>query len=699
MSEVEYILDRETMMATFVIDTAGSVNTIGQVFMTDMEKAINRADKDKVQGVILASGKKKSFLDGANLKELMTDASLQAIRLAIIRYQDILAALAKSPFPVVTILDGQTALGGGLELLLWGCDHVFATPGSKLGQPEVNVGLFPAGGATRTLARVVGFKAAVEMITTGRVSSAESFANPAFLTVCSSGDLKRLAEAWIQENQGVINRNYDPDFREPEPLPDEEEQKIINAARFRYTICPDRPYLSAVIDCIEEGLDLPFDDAVRNEVEKFVPLFEHPNTRNKIDLFFLMTSLGPRLAKADASKAVKVGRIAVIGAGLMGRGIAQVAADRGIKTTLFDMDENVTKASVDSLDRTLDKVVSKGRWPKARKEAVMSNIDWTTDYKELRNIPLVIECVFEDLELKRKILAQVQAVNPEAIFASNTSTIPMADISQGALRPEQVVGMHFFSPVPLMPLLEVINGHASSPAAVATAVTVGRAMGKTLILVGEGPGFYTSRTFGNFINNGFRLAELGISPWDVDFLALQAGFPQGPLHLYGTTGGNVIYHACQFMASRIPDRIKLPESLTKLYEAGYIGAGKPSFYLDERMMTRNESALEHIVSAKGLPVPNNDEVKDIMLLGMVNEAFWCMTNEILPDYYSMDLGAVLGIGFPDCWHGPARYASLRGIKNVKARLSELADKFQLASLAPAPEFDRLIACGLDSHLI
>ena len=136
MSEVEYILDREGMVATFIIDTAGPVNTIGQVFMTDMEKAINRANKDKVRGVLLASGKKNSFLDGANLKEVMTDASPQAIRLAIIKYQDILAALAKSPFPVVAMLNAQTALGGGLELLLWGCDHVFATIGSRWDSPK-----------------------------------------------------------------------------------------------------------------------------------------------------------------------------------------------------------------------------------------------------------------------------------------------------------------------------------------------------------------------------------------------------------------------------------------------------------------------------------------------------------------------------------------------------------------------------------
>ncbi|MGO9122281.1 MAG: 3-hydroxyacyl-CoA dehydrogenase NAD-binding domain-containing protein [Desulfomonilaceae bacterium] len=699
MSEVDYILDRKNMVASFIINTAGPISTIGQTFMTDMEKAINKANKDKVRGVVLSSAKKNSFLDGANLKELITDASPQSIRLAVIRYQDILAALAKSPFPVVAMLDAQTALGGGLELLLWGCDHVFATPGSKVGQPEVNVGLFPIGGATCTLTRVVGFKTAIEMITTGRVSSAESFINPAFLTMCSSADLKPLAKGWIDENQSVINRNYDPNFQEPDALPDEEKQKIINSARLRYMVCPDRPYLGAAIDCIEEGLKLSFEDAVRNGVEKFVPLLEHPNTRNKMDFFFLASGIAPRLAKADSSKAVNVDRMAIIGAGLMGRGIAQVAAERGIKTTLLDIDENVSRAAVENIDRTLERMVSKGRWTKARKEKVMGNIEWTTDYAELKKVPLVIECVFENLELKRKILSQVQDVNAELIFASNTSTIPMAHISEGARRPEQVVGMHFFSPVPLMPLLEVIKGAASSLSAVSTAVILGRTMGKTVILVNDGPGFYTSRTFGSFMNNGFRLAELGILPWDVDFLALQAGFPQGPLHLYGTTGGNVIYHANQFLASHFPDRIKVPESLTKLYGAGYVGAGRPSFYLDERILTRDESALEHIVPAKGLPVPERNEVKEILLLGMVNEAFWCLTDGVLPDYYSMDLGAVLGIGFPDCWHGPARYASLRGIKNVKARLMELSDKFELTSLTPAPEFDRLIACGLDSHLI
>ncbi len=699
MREVTYTLDKASNMATMLIDTAGPVNTIGQQFITDLEKATGRAQVDQARGVVLISGKKKSFLDGANLKEILSGGSPQTARQIVLRFQQALESLAKSPFPVVAVLDGQTALGGGFELLLWACDHVFTTKGSRMGLPEVGVGLFPAGGGTQTLRKVVGFKTAVDMILTARVKSAEAYVNSGGFTCCPASELQSRAAAWLEANQGVLNRNYDPNYQEPDPITDDEKQAVLNKARFRFGISPCRPYVTAALDALEAGLTLPFDDAVRNEVELFVPLLFHPNSRNKIDLFFLVTSLGPRLVKVDSSRAVRAGSLAVIGAGLMGQGIAQVAADKGLQTLLIDRDEDTVRASVEKIGKTLQDLVSRGRWSNDRKDAVMANIGWTDDYESLKEVPLVIECVFEDLPLKRKVLAQVQHVNPHAIFASNTSTIPMAEIAEGALRPEQVVGMHFFSPVPLMPLLEVIEGPDSSAQAVASAVTLGRAMSKTVILVGDGPGFYTSRTFGTFITNGFKLVELGRSPWDVDLLALQAGFPQGPLHIYGTTGGSVIYHAGKFMAERFPERMSLSPSLAGLYEAGYVGAGKPCFYLDAKKMTRDESALRFIIPVEGLPKPTDEEARDVLLLGMVNEAFWCLSDGVLRDYYSMDLGAVLGIGFPDCWHGPARYVSLSGVKATRGRLEELADKFQMPGLVPAPEFERLIACGLDSSLI
>jgi 3-hydroxyacyl-CoA dehydrogenase / enoyl-CoA hydratase / 3-hydroxybutyryl-CoA epimerase len=699
MTEVSYSLDRDSRVATLTVDTAGPVNTIGQQFVTDLEKASSRALEDEVRGVLIVSAKKKSFLDGANLKEFLIDATPAMVGLVVLRYQQALEFLARSPFPVVAVLDGQSALGGGFELLLWSCDHVFATSSSKMGLPEVNVGLFPAGGGTQTLRRVIGFRKAVDMIMNGRVRSADSFADSAVITVCESGALKAEALAWLDRHQGILNRNCDPDFPEPDPISDEEKQKVVNQARFRYTTSPCRPYFQAAVEALESGLRLSFDAAVRNEIDLFVPLIFHPNTRNKIDFFFLATSTAPRLVKVDRSAAVPADRLAVIGTGLMGQGIAQVAADNGMHVTLIDVDEARTKAGRDMVEQGMEELVARGRWPESRKDAAMANLACSTAYEDLRDIPLVIECVFEDLALKKRILAQVQEQNPGAIFASNTSTIPMADIAAESPHPQHVVGMHFFSPVPLMPLLEVIQGGQSSPASVATAVTVGRAMGKTVIRVGDGPGFYTSRTFGNYVLNGLRLAELGVPPWEVDLLALQAGFPQGPLHVYGTTGGNVIYHANRFLAERRPDRVHMAPTLERLFHAGYVGAGRPSFYLDPRKMTPDESVLEYIVHREGFPRPSDEDARDVLLLGMVNEAFWCLSEGVLHDYLSMDLGAVLGIGFPDCWHGPARYVSIKGVAAVKARLEELAGRFDIPSLTPAPEFEQLIACGLDSSLV
>ncbi|MCP4601392.1 MAG: hypothetical protein GY847_12855 [Proteobacteria bacterium] len=699
MSEIAYSFDSEMGIVTLVIDTPGPINLIGPRFIVELEKAIEQMERDSVRGVLITSGKKRSFLDGMNLTEIVAGGSAQEIRSIMCRYQTALSTLAKAQLPVVAALDNQSALGGGFEMLLWAADRVFATPNSKMGLPEVNVGLFPAGGGTQTLPRVVGFEAAVEMITAGRTVSAEKLAETSLVTIGSSKTIRAEAIEWLATNKGVINRNYSPNYQWPTSPSAADKQNVIDKARTRFTICPLKPYYRAAIDALANGINLSFEEAVKKEVDLFVPLFANENVRAKIDLFFLISTIGPKLVKIDAKQTVKVKKIAVIGAGLMGQSIAQVAADKGFEVILLDIDAKTAEAGVQKIEDTLEYMVEKGRWSPDRKERAVTNISWTSSYEALRDTPLIIESVFEDLSVKKKVLRQVQEINPEGIFASNTSSLPMAEISEGAIRPDQVVGMHFFSPVPLMPLLEVIEGKRSNRNAMTTAVAAGRAMGKTVIRVGDGPGFYTSRTFGSYILSGFRLAELGLSPWDVDRIALEAGFSQGPLHVYGTAGGNIIYHACKFMVSRFSDRLVMPKSFKNVIEGGYVGAGGPSFYKDERRMTPNETILTHIESAKGLPTPSREEAADYLTLSMVNEAFWSLSEGVVKDYFSMDLGAVLGLGFPDCWGGPARYVSLKGVRATKERLEELADKFKTRALIPAPEFAALIACGVDSNLI
>ena len=697
MPEVIYQFDLEKEIARFIIDTAGAVNTIGEQFIRDFAVATDRANSDNVKGVILSSAKKKSFLDGANLLEIRKNPSPLGVKYMLLKLQEVLAALAQSPFPVVAVLTAQTALGGGFETLLWTCDHVFATSGTKMGLPEVNIGLFPAAGGPETLRRVVGLKKAVEIVMRGQVLPAEAYAAAEIVTMVGRDKILVEAEKWILAHPDIVNRNYDLKWQEPEQLDEKERKKFVQSTRRRFTVCPEKAYFKAAIDVIEEGIELPFERAVQNEVKHFAPLIAHPNVKNKIDLFFLATSLARKLVKINPKKAMPVPEVAVIGAGLMGQGVAQVCADKGSKVLLIDISLETAQVGKEKISSGLDPLVKKGRWSLERKNKVMDNIRVSGDYNDLKDIPLVIEAVFEDLELKQKILKQVQDINPDIIFASNTSTIPMQEIAAKSERPEQVVGMHYFSPVPLMPLLEIIRGSQTSETALATAVVAGQQQGKTCVIVGDGPGFYTSRTFGVYVMTGFYLAEMGIDPWEVDSLAMEAGFPQGPLHIYGTAGGNVVYHAGSYIKSKKPALMDIPESLIKMYEAGYWGAGKPCFY--KNGLVPDESARQFIVRQESLATPDREEAKEMLLLAMVNQAFHCLDEGVLENYFSMDLAAVLGIGFPDCWHGPARYVSQKGVRNTLDALQRIHVKYGLAFFKPAKEFDRLIACGVDSGLV
>jgi 3-hydroxyacyl-CoA dehydrogenase/enoyl-CoA hydratase/3-hydroxybutyryl-CoA epimerase len=691
MPEVRYGLDRSRRVATLTLDSSGPLNTIGARLVADLERAWRRAAADGAAAVLLRSAKKRSFLDGANLAELLKMGSPDDLRALLERFQGVMAEMAASPTPLLGVVEGGSALGGGFELLLWACDGVLATPGSRLGLPEVNVGLFPAGGGTHTLRRWLGLEASLDVMAAGRVLPAEQLSGCGLVTVVPPGELESAIGRWVADHPVSRNRSLEADPAGPEAA------AVIAGFRRRHQVSSCKPWFAALFDSVEEGLGLGVAEASLPDVERFVALFGQPTSRNAVDFFFLSTSLGPRVARVREEAARPVERIAVLGAGLMGRGIAQVAADSGLQVLLLDVGEAALEAAVADLRSTLDGLVAKGRWTQARRDALLSRLATSTDYGRLAGIPLVVEAVFEELELKQRVLAQVQAVAPDSIFASNTSTIPMARIAARSERPEQVVGMHFFSPVPLMSLLEVVEGAQSSEAAVATAVLLGRRLGKTCILVGDGPGFYTSRCFGVFVLTGLTLAELGMAPQEVDRIAVDAGFPQGPLHVYGSVGGSVVYHAGRFMAANQPHH-EVPASLESLFRAGYTGAGRPCFYLDARGLQPDPSALVHVVRRPG-PTPTAEEARDLLLLGMVNEAFRCREEGVVRDLASMDLGAVLGIGFPQCWHGPARYLSLRGVRACRDRLAELHARFGVRQLAPCRELDRLLACGVDGGLI
>lgn len=697
MREIRYLLDRMKNIASIAIDTAGPVNTIGEKIINDLAAATRRANRDGVRGMIIRSAKANSLLDGANLVEITKNPSPIRLKHLLMTYHEALDALATSPFPVAAVLVEQTALGGGFELLLWACDRIFATPGSKMGLPEANVGLFPAAGGFETLKRVVGFETALDIVMGGKVLPAEFYAHSAVVDILGPEEIFAEAEKWIDANPRILNRNYDPAWKAADSPSLDKCRDLIQKARNIYTVCPQRPYYAAALAAMEDALDLPFRQAVENQVRHFAPLIADANVKNKIDLFFTLTTVAPKMVTIDVENAVTVDRVAVIGAGLMGQGIAQVCADNGLAVLLFDVDEPTALKAKQKIADSLEPLVRKGRWSTERCDRLMKKIQPTADYARLANVPLVIESVFEDLELKQNILETVQKFNPQAVFATNTSALPIGDVSAKSRRPEQVVGMHYFSPVPMMPLVEVVQGPHTSPVALAAVVACGRRQKKTCIVVGDGPGFYTSRAFGVYVLTGFYLIETGLEPWEVDRIALGAGFPQGPLEIYGTAGGRIIYHAARFLESRRPELFSVPETLTRLVAAGYVGAGAPCFYKGDRQP--DESARRFVAANTSLPTPSRKEAGEMLLLAMVNQAFLCLDEGVLQDYFTMDIGAVLGIGFPDCWHGPARYVSQKGVDATAIRLREVFETYGLPWFKPAAEFDRLMACGVNHSLI
>jgi 3-hydroxyacyl-CoA dehydrogenase / enoyl-CoA hydratase / 3-hydroxybutyryl-CoA epimerase len=702
LPQVTYTLDLQRSIATAVLASDGDNNTVGSAFLASLEEVVARVRRDAPRGLLLVSPKKKSFLEGINPAELRTLTNELSVRAFVRRVQAAFRALADLPLPIAALLDGQCAVGWGFELLLTACDQVFCSPQASLGLPEIAFGLIPSAGGTRGLVRLFGLKAAVDLLVSGKV--APPVADPQLpFTVVPSADLHAAAQNWFESHSPASDVPRVPRLAAKRPDSRSDESAAWPALRAeltaRYCKSPLRPYYGALFDAIETGLQADFDVHLARETDLFVKLFFDPYARNKRDQVMLARTAGPTLFRLDLQRVRPVERLAILGAGLMGQGIAQVSIEAGIETVLIDVDQKQLDGALARLRKTFEGQVKKGRMTEPTMAAALQRVSVSSDYATLARANLVIEAVPEDLALQRRVLAQVQAANEQIIFATNTSALPIEDIAAESRRKENVVGMHYFSPVPLMPLLEVVRGADSSAEAVHTAVAVGRRQKKTCVVVRSAPGFYTSRLFGAYVMAGFELAERGADPYEVDRLAVEMGFPRGPFYMFGAVGSLVVLHAGRFMAERMPQRHHLPESVERLIAAGFHGAGKKSFYRDEAGLEPNNEALEHLTRTRAGVVPDRSEIQDVLILSMVAEAFAALGEGVIDDMRVMDLAASLGVAFPDCWHGPARYVSQRGVAATIARLTELHAKFGLALMSPPAILDTFRARGIQTDLI
>ena len=661
------------------------VNTLNTRVGPVFEQIFARIEQDAtIVGAMLISGKTDSWIAGADIDELRrvtTPAEGEALSRG---GQLLLNRLAAMPKPFVAAIHGA-ALGGGLEIAL-ACRYRIATehPKTVLALPEVQLGLLPGAGGTQRLPRIVGLQAALDMILTGKnirarkawqMGLVHELVHPSILLDVAVKRVLALAggeavtvrarkhgasEVLLEDN--ALGRTLV--FRQARAT-------VLQKTRGQY------PAPLAAIEVIRAGYLHGEEAGLAEEARRFGELAVSDVCRELVSIFFATTSLKKDNGLSDGAMAdpLRVRKIGVLGAGFMGAGIATVAVQAGTIVRLKDASLDRVAAGWRAVREVLRERVKRRQITRLGLDDTLSLIGGTIDYSGFANADLVIEAVFEDLAIKHAVLREVQAVAPRAIFASNTSTIPIGEIAMAAAHPDRVVGMHFFSPVHKMPLLEVIVTAETSAQTTATVVAYGRQIGKTVIVVRDGPGFYVNRILAPYINESGKLLDEGASIDAIDEALVTFGFPVGPLTLLDEVGLDIAGKSGPIMAAAFGERMRSSDTLQRVIESGRLGRkAKRGFYrYDEKGkregVDQGVYALTPASGSRTAVAP--DEIQRRTVLPMLNEAVRCLEDGIIRSARDGDIGAVFGIGFPPFRGGPFRFIDALGASTVVAQLDAL----------------------------
>ena len=538
-----------------------SVNTISFKLAQEAKKLWKTEidANDSVKAVVFGSAKPNMFIAGADIFDIKAVENKQDLVPLIADGVEFFQHWKNKGVPLVAAIDGP-ALGGGLEWALW-CDYRVCTDGpkTKLGLPEVKLGLLPGFGGTQNLHPVVGLQNAMDMMLTGKeirpdkakkMGLVDLVVAPAALESVAIRSAEQLAAGTLKPKRmakAITSRLLEDNSLGRSIIWNQVEKMVQKNTAGNYPAHP------AIIQCVKYGLEHP-QAKFRNEREQFAKLAATPESEALIGIFDGMTQLKkPPFATPPDTK--KVQTVAVMGAGLMGAGIAQVTAEKGYQVLLKDRNDQAVARGQDYMNGNWDKKVSRKRMTDYQRNVNKSSVTPLTDdslvwKQHFGRADLVIEAVFEDLQLKRDIVATVESVTPDhCVFATNTSAIPIADIAVGAKRPENIIGMHYFSPVPSMPLLEIIPHKGTSESAKAAAFAVGTQQGKTCILVKDVPGFYVNRCLGPYLVEVSALVRDGVPLKELDSAVKEFGMPVGPITLADEVGLDVVSHVATFLSN------------------------------------------------------------------------------------------------------------------------------------------------------
>lgn len=702
-------------LAVLTFDLPGErVNKYSRAVLEELEEVLDGlVGRTDVKGLLLISGKRDTFIAGADLREI-EGSDPKDVPEFVGRGHRVLGKLANLSVPTVAAIHGP-CLGGGYETAL-AMDWRLASDSGKtsIGLPEVRLGILPAWGGTTRLPRIIGLAGALDIILNGKTLGGKRAVKAGLVDeVVPEPLLAAYAREFARRKFGTRKRSNagaggGPVRARPCSLRErimegvarpvvfrKATEVVMKATKGRY------PAPLAVLTAVRKGFRAPFAKALQEEAEAVAILVTGPVPRHLIGLFFQTEDLKRDTGVGPGVEPRPVTRVAVLGAGVMGGGIAQLAADKGYPTRLKDIRLEPLAGGYAAAAKIWRERLKRRRMTKTEFAGKMSLLSGSLDWAGFSTCEVTIEAVLEKMAVKQAVLKEWEEVVPEsAIFASNTSTLPITVVASVARHPERVVGMHFFNPVHRMPLVEVIFGAKTAPEVTATIFDLAKRMGKTPVVVKDAPGFLVNRILAPYLGEGVRLLMDGEPMERIDEGMRTFGMPVGPVELLDDVGIDVATKGAETLSVAWPDRMPVDASFGRLVESGRLGRkAARGFYLYQGDRRTGPDAA--VYAEMGLtPEPKGQaspqELEDRLILPMVNEAAFCLAEGIVPAPGKLDLALILGIGFPPFRGGLLRYADTRGLTEIVNRLEALASRLG-PRFAPAPFLVDLARAGKTFH--
>jgi 3-hydroxyacyl-CoA dehydrogenase/enoyl-CoA hydratase/3-hydroxybutyryl-CoA epimerase len=668
------------------------MNIVSPLLVDQFENIFNKINNDtSINGAILISAK-PDFIAGADIKAFNAEkvGDFQPISK---KGHDLLFMIEKSNKPIVSAISG-TCYGLGVEMSLACHGRICSDdPKTKLALPEVKLGLLPGGGGTQRLPKLIGLQNALDMMLTGKnifprkakkIGLVDDVVNKNKLHTAAIKLVKKLITKSEKKKvkKSTLNKFLDHTSLGRGIVFKAAKKKVTKLTQGNY------PAPIEIINCVEIGIKKGAVDGYNAEVIKFEELMLSDVSKALRNIFFNMTD---KKKNPYTEQPISTDRIGVIGAGFMGAGITEISINNKIDVSLKDLDEKVISSAKSTIWKTLNKKVKRKQIALVDAKSTIQRAIGQTDYSGFNKLPIVIEAIVENMDIKKKVIKQLEEhCKEDFIFASNTSSLPLTEMAKTAKHPENVVGMHYFSPVPKMPLLEIIKTDKTSNKTLSTCYDLGVRQGKTCIVVNDAPGFYVNRILAPYLNEVLLMIEEGAKISTIDKSIKKLGMPVGPVALMDEVGIDIGAHV---MAGEMLDLVaqregvKVSKALPKMFEAGFLGKkNKKGFYKYDgkkgKKSGENPKAYTFFGSPKQVNF-SNQQINERAILLLLNEAVMCLEEGIIENAKDGDIGGVFGIGFLPWSGGPFSYINLFGIDNIVLRMEKQQSKYG-AKFNPRP---------------